>query len=117
MTLGHGPRNSGCSDPTTRRCVGVRLVDGLAGLLSAGLLVIGIVLLLAAMFAPAVLSAAGLGDAAGPNWVSVLAHLGFGTAGELVVLLRGRWPVPVRAGADLVVIVVIVGVIWLTWWP
>ncbi|MGS0684172.1 hypothetical protein ACVBEQ_03255 [Nakamurella sp. GG22] len=94
-----------------------RLLDALAGLLAAGLLVIGVVLLLAELIAPTALPAAGLGPAAGPGWSSVLAHLVVGGAGEVVVRLRDRWPVGVRAGADAAVIVAVLAVLWWHWWP
>ena len=94
-----------------------RLLDALAGMLAAGLLVIGVVLLLAVLIAPTALPAVGLGPAAGPGWSSVLAHLAVGGAGELVVRLRGRWSTGVRAGADATVIAAVLAVLWWQWWP
>ena len=95
----------------------VRFLDALAGLLSAGVLVVGIVLLLAAVIAPSAVAAAGLGVADGPGWDRVIAHLAVGAAGEVVVLLRRRWPTVVRGLADAVVVLAALMVIWWAWLP
>jgi hypothetical protein len=95
----------------------VRFLDALAGLLSAGVLVVGIILLLASLIAPSAVAAAGLGVADGPGWDRVIAHLVVGAAGELVVLLRRRWPTFFGAMADVVVIVAALPVIWWAWIP
>lgn len=109
------------ADPTEsagrRRGRVVRVLDGLAGLLSAGILLVGVLLALAALIAPAALSAAGLGAATGPGWQRVAAHLLVGVSGELVVHLRRRWPPTVRGGVDLAVIVAALVVIGWAWWP
>jgi hypothetical protein len=91
--------------------------DPLAGLLSAGILLFGVLLLLAAVIAPTALPAAGLGIASGPGWSSVAVHLAVGVTGELVVLRRRGWPPAVRAGADLVVIAAALLVLWWAWLP
>lgn len=95
----------------------MRLLDKLAGLLAAGVLVVGIILLLAAVIAPGAVAAAGLGVANGPGWARVIAHLAVGTVGELVVLLRHRWPRPVRVLADAAVVLAALLVIWWAWLP
>lgn len=100
-----------------RERTGLRVLDGLAGLLAAGVLVVGVLLLLAALIAPSVLAAADLGSADGPGWDRVAAHLAVGGAGEAVVRLRRRWPVTVRMAADLAVVVAAVAVIGWGWWP
>lgn len=96
---------------------GVRLLDLLAGLLSAGILVLGALLLLSAVLSPALLAAAGLGDATGPGWLSVSAHLLVGVIGELVVRLRRRWSTGFRCLADAAVIAAALAVIWFSWLP
>lgn len=96
---------------------GLRLLDGLAGLLSAGVLLVGVILLLAALIAPAAVAAAGLGVADGPGWDRVIAHLAVGAAGELVVVLRKRWPTVVRASADFGEVLAALVVIWWGWLP
>lgn len=93
----------------------VRVLDTLAGLLSAGLLVLGVLLLLTQLIAP--LSAAGWGQAAGPGWPSVLAHLSVGVVGELVVRLRGRLPRALRVTADGAVVFSAGFVVAWAWWP
>lgn len=95
---------------------GVRILDAVAGLFSAGTLVIGVVLLVMAAVAPTVLERASLGEADGPGWSRVLAQLVVGAIGELVVRLRHRWPPGPRAAADLAVIVGCVAVIGWVWW-
>ena len=93
----------------------LRVLDTLAGLLSAGVLVVGIILLIAALIAPSLVAAAGLGVAAGPGWDRVLAQLAVGVVGETVVLLRRRWPMTVRGFADGAVVVAALLVIWWAW--
>jgi hypothetical protein len=94
----------------------MRVLDVLAGLLAAGVLAVGIVLMLAEIAAPAVLAAAGLGPAQGPGPVTVVAHLSVGIIGEIVVRVRGRWPAVVRAIVDCVIIAAAVTVLAVTWW-
>ena len=91
-------------------------MDAVAGLFSAGTLVIGVLLLVMAAVAPTALERAGLGQADGPGWSRVSAQLLVGAIGELVVLLRRRWPPGARAAADLAVIVGCLTVTWWAWW-
>ena len=93
----------------------MRFLDALAGLLAAGGLVVGIILLFAALIAPAAVAAAGLGVADGPGWDRVLAQLAVGVAGETVVLLRRRWSTVIRVLADSAVVVAALLVIWWAW--
>ena len=95
---------------------GGRILDVVAGLFSAGTLVVGVLLLVMALAAPTVLERAGLGEADGPGWSRVLAQLLVGAAGELVVRVRPRWPDGLRAAADLAVIAGCLTVIWWVWW-
>ncbi len=103
----------------TGRSVGplVRVLDTIAGLLSAGVLVLGILLLIAQLIAPLALSLAGWGDANGPGWWQVVTQLVVGGAGEVVVRMRHGWAGPVRAAADVTVIMAIVLVLAWAWWP
>lgn len=110
------------ADPEARRTAGrvgpvVRALDALTGLFAAGMLVVGVGLTLAQVLAPALLPAAGWGAATGPGWASVLAHLGVGMAGEVVVRARRGRPAPVRVVADAAVIVAVLAVIAWAWWP
>lgn len=103
--------------PAGRPGGAVRLLDTLAGLLAAGLLVFGVLLLLAALIAPAALAAAGLGDADGPGWARVAAHLAVGAAGEVVVRRRARWSRAGRILADLAVVLAALAVLGWAWLP
>lgn len=95
----------------------VRALDGLTGLLAGGMLVLGVVLALAQLVAPAVLSAAGWGVATGPGWGRVVAHLVVGGAGEAIYRTRARRHGLRRVLPDLAVVVAAVVVIAVTWWP
>lgn len=95
----------------------VRTLDAVTGLVAAGMLVFGVGLLLAALLAPAVLSAAGWGSATGPGWARVLAHLVVGGAGEAIYRTRRRRRGALRVLPDLVVVVAAVAVVALAWWP
>ena len=92
------------------------MLDVVAGLFSAGTVVVGLVLLMMAATAPTVLDRAGLGAADGPGWSRVFAQLLVGAVGELVVRLGRRWPPGARVAADLAVIVGCLTVIWWVWW-
>jgi hypothetical protein len=85
-------------------------------LVAAGTLLVGVLLLVAALVAPAVLPGMGLGPADGPGWWRVGGHLLVGVAGELVVHGRRNWPSAVRVTADLGVVLAAVVVIWWSWW-
>jgi hypothetical protein len=85
--------------------------------LAAGILLLGVLLLLAEIFSPAVLAAAGLGDAEGPGWIRVLLHLAVGGIGELIVRLRVRWSINIRWLADLAVVAAALAAIWWGWLP
>jgi hypothetical protein len=113
-----GRESAGATHPadTPRPAAVIRLLDALAGLLAAGSVLVGVLLLIAALAAPAVLDAVGLGPADGPGWGRVIAQLAVGLAGEVVVSLRGKWAAPVRVAADLTVICSAVAVISWVWW-
>jgi hypothetical protein len=119
VTSGHLPDREPTAAPPdrVRPAFGTRFLDGLAGLLAAGILLVGVLLLVSALIAPGLLAAAGLGPADGPGWDRVLAHLGVGVVGELVVRLRRGWPTPARVGADAAVTVAALVLIWWAWLP
>lgn len=124
MTSGPPPGVTppGAGEPRTigrpvRPARAVRVLDGLAGLLAAGILVVGVGLIIAALVAPPAVAAAGLGVADGPGWSTVLAHLLVGVAGEAVVSLRRRWSTVIRVSADLAVVLAALLVIWWAWLP
>jgi hypothetical protein len=111
-----GPAGPSAGD-ARRPAPAVRLLDALAGVLSAGVLVVGALLLVAQLFAPALLSMAGWGEATGPGWPRVAAHLVVGVAGEVLVRVRGRLPAAVRVGADFGVVIAALVTIGWAWWP
>jgi hypothetical protein len=111
------PEPAAAPPDRVRPSFGIRFLDGLAGLLAAGILLVGVLLMVAALVAPGLLAAAGLGPADGPGWGRVLAHLGVGVVGELVVRLRGGWPMATRIGADAAVTVAVLVLIWWAWLP
>jgi len=95
----------------------VRVLDALTGLFAAGMLVLGVGLLLAQLLAPALLLAAGRGVATGPGWIRVLVHLLVGGFGEAVYRTRHRRTGSVRVMADVAFVVAVVPVIAWAWWP
>ena len=88
----------------------------MAGLLSGGVLVLGLVLLLSQLFAPSLLGGTGYAAATGPGWWRVVAHLAVGLAGEAGVLLRGRTPTTARAAVAVATIVAAIVVLATSWW-
>jgi hypothetical protein len=113
---------AGRTPPTTPSTVNarargwLRLLDGLTGLVAAGMVIVGGLLLAAALIAPGLLADVGLGPASGPGWSRVGGHLLVGITGELVVHRRRNWPLAVRMAADLGVLVAAVVVIGWAWW-
>lgn len=108
---------SGTPPSAGRAGPGVRMLDSLAGLFAAGMLLVGVGLLLAQLLAPALLSAAGWGVATGPGWASVGAHLLVGGGGEVVYRTRRRWTGWPRVLADTGIVVAALAVIAWAWWP
>lgn len=94
----------------------VRVTDVVAGLLSAGTLVAGLVLLAARFAAPAIWAAPVIEAAQGPSWPRVIVHLVAGAAGEVVAALRGRRSRGPRIAANLLVTVACLGALWWSWW-
>lgn len=95
---------------------GLRILEGAAGLLSGGVLVLGVVLLLSQLFAPSLLGGTGYAAATGPGWWRVAAHLAVGLAGETGVLLRGRIPVAARTAVAAITILAAVAILACSWW-
>jgi hypothetical protein len=104
------------SSASPRQSGAQRFLDGLAGLFAGGVLVVGVLLLLAAIIAPALLETAGLGPAQGPGALAVIMHLTVGVGGEIIIRLREPWPALVRVIADIVIIAAVAAVLALTWW-
>jgi len=103
--------------PTAARPVphGLRGLEATAGVLSAGVLLLGIGLVVAQLIAPRV-GGTGLDAADGPGWDRALAALGVGAGGEVLGAMRRRLPVAARATVAIVVLVAIGALLWFTWW-
>lgn len=99
-----------------RSSAGLRVADGAAGLLSGGLLLVGVALLVMQLLAPSALGGTGLARATGPGWGSVAAHLAVGLGGEALVLCRNRLPDVARACADVAVLLAVAATLWFAWW-
>lgn len=96
------------SAPPGRALRGVELMAGLAG---GGLLLLGLILLGLQLLAPQLVS-----DATGPGWGTVSAHLAVGAVAETGRGLRARWVPGVRAGAAVLTILAVIGILALCWW-
>jgi len=94
----------------------LRAVEIVAGLLSGGLLMLGLALLVLQFVAPDLAPGTGLAAADGPGWSRVGVQLGVGVAGELTVLAR-RWATgPARWVMAAAVSVAVPAVLWWAWW-
>jgi hypothetical protein len=93
----------------------LRGLEVVAGILSAGVLLLGVGLVVAQLLAPR-LGGDGLEAATGPGWGRASAALVVGVVGEVLRALRRRWATSVRAVAAIVVIVAVVALLWFTWW-
>lgn len=94
----------------------VRTLEAISGALSAGMIIVGLGLLIGQLFPNSFAPGTGLGAASGPGWARVILHILVGAAGELVRLAR-RWSQPLVRGllAGGVIFAVIV-VCWVVWW-
>ena len=92
-----------------------RFTVGLAGLLAAGALVLGLALLVAMVVLPA--PGTGSFDATtGPGWGVVAAHLGVGVVGGAAGQWARRGPWTGRVAVAVVVVVAVLVVLALSWW-
>ena len=103
--------------PTAARPVprSLRALEVAAGVLSAGVFLLGVGLVVAQVLAPR-LGGTGLEAAVGPGWDRALAALGVGVAGEVLRALRRRLPVGARTSAAVAVLVGTGALLWFTWW-
>lgn len=93
-----------------------RFLEALAGLASAGLLLIGLGLVVLQLIAPELAPGTGMSAAAGPTWWRALAHVGVGVVGELGVWARPRMGRAARVWAATAVVLMTGAVLWLAWW-
>lgn len=89
----------------------LRLAEGLAGLVGAGMLLLGVLLLVAQLLAPRLVDSAD-----GPRWGVALVQLGVGAVAETLRAVRRRWPVGVRYLVACLTIAAVVLVLFVTWW-
>lgn len=88
----------------------VRFVEAVAALLSAGLLVVGVVLAVLLVAAPA------LNGGTGPRWDRVLVAVVVGVIGEVLHRRRDRLPGRARPAVAAGVIVLMLAALWWGWW-
>lgn len=95
---------------------GVRALEASAGLLSAGVLVTGVLLAILKWLAPAFLSGSGLSATDGPRWDRILAPLIIGVAGELSRRLRRGHGTRVRLATAAITVLLCLAALWWGWW-
>lgn len=93
-----------------------RFLEILAGLASAGLVVIGLGLVVVQLIAPELAPGSGMSAAAGPTWWRALAQVGVGALGEFSVWARPRMGRAARVWSAVAVLVATGVVLWLSWW-
>lgn len=89
----------------------VRILEAVSGLLGGGLLLAGIVLLIAHFVAPHAVT-----GGRGPSTEAIVTHFGVGVVAEVLRAVRNRMSVPVRVAAAGAVILATIGVLILIWW-
>lgn len=93
----------------------VRSIAALADLLAAGVLVLGVALLVAMLVVPSAGSGA-WNETTGPGWSRVAAHLGVGLAGETAGQLTRRASPGLRIAVAIATVVAVLAVLALSWW-
>lgn len=106
----------GAGRPVVRLHGAARALEGVAGLLSAGLVVVAAGLVVLQLIAGDLAPGAGLAAATGPTWLRALAQLAVGAAGEGLVWARRRLSRGARVWGAVVVIVAAAATLWFTWW-
>lgn len=92
-----------------------RFTVALGGLFAAGVLVLGLALLVAMLVLPS--AGTGAYDAtAGPGWGRVSAHLAVGVIAEGAGVFARRRSHPVRVGVAGVTVLAALAVLALSWW-
>ncbi len=94
----------------------MRVLETTAGLLSAGALVLGLVLVVLKCAAPALVGGSGLSAATGPETGRVVVQLAAGLLGEVCHWNRARFPGRARPVVAVAVIVGELGALWFCWW-
>jgi hypothetical protein len=94
----------------------LRALEGLAALLTAGVLVLGVALGVLKVAAPAFIDGSGLSAAGGPRLDRILVPVVVGVVGELLHANRARLPARVRPAVAAGVILVVMAALWWGWW-
>lgn len=94
---------------------GLRVLEVLAGLLSGGLVTVGLGLVVLQLLAPELAPGTGLAAPAGPTWIRALAQLCVGLLGETAVLLRPRLSRAPRAWLAVAVIAAAAVTVYWAW--
>lgn len=95
---------------------GIRALEAVGGLLSAGVLVTAVLLAVLEVAAPAFMTGSGLTVAAGPRWDRILVPLIVGVAGELARRYRHHIAPRWRAALAVMVVLLCVAALWWGWW-
>lgn len=93
-----------------------RAIESVAGLASAGLVLLGLALVALEIFAPQLAPGIGTSAATGPTWPRTIAQLGVGVAGEVAVWARPRMSHASRVWTATAVLVAVAAVLWVCWW-
>ncbi len=93
-----------------------RTLETTAGLLSAGALVLGMVLVVARFAAPVLINGSGVSATRGPATARIVVQFTAGLVGELLHWNRARLPGSIRAPIAFTLIAVQLAALWWCWW-
>ncbi len=95
---------------------GLRVTEALAALLSAGVVVAGVVLALLMVVAPWLIHGTGLSTTDGPKPDRVLVQVGVGALGEWAHWKRSRLALRFRPAVAIAVVAAVLAALWWGWW-
>lgn len=103
--------------PSRGRDLGAaRAVVTAAGVVSGGLVLIGVGLIALQLLKGGIAPGAGRAVAAGPTWGRALLHVTVGLMGEMVVWLRPHVGTAARVWMSAAILVAAAVVLWVCWW-
>ncbi|MGI8590628.1 MAG: hypothetical protein ACR2M5_06505 [Nakamurella sp.] len=94
----------------------VRMLEGVGALLSAGVLVLGVLLAALAVLGPVLVKGTGLSTASGPRLDRVLIPIGMGLLGEILHVTRHRRRLTTRILAAAGTVLAALAALWWGWW-
>lgn len=94
----------------------VRGLRALAGLLSAGMVLLGLGLLVLRFVVPALRDGTGIDESTGPGIAEIAAVLGAGVGGEFARIRSRRATVGAQAWLAVAVVLVSLAALWFAWW-